>query len=69
MKALGRITWACSYALGLIGVTEYEKPNELLAVGYKEGNEMGVSSNSHKRYLERSNRVFSIMTTARLDSV
>ncbi|KAL8822721.1 MAG: hypothetical protein Q9191_006546 [Dirinaria sp. TL-2023a] len=48
MKALGRITWACSFALGLLGVTEYEKPNELLAVGYKEGNEMGYHDDGEK---------------------
>lgn len=48
-KALGRITWACTFALKLLHVTDYEKPNELLAVGYKEGNDMGVSFDSRKR--------------------
>ena len=53
-KALGRLTWACTFALGLLHVTDYEKPNELLAVGYKEGNEMGVSLG----FCKRSGRVF-----------
>lgn len=44
MKALGRLTWAGKFAFKLVGMDSCQKPNELLAVGYKEGNEMNVSS-------------------------
>ena len=54
MRALGRLTWACTFALSLQGINEYEKPNEILAVGYKEGQRMNVSRNLCKPRKEAS---------------